>query len=96
MKECDCKHYDAELDCCKCFSDWTQPMPVLQPCICSPCEHYTRTPKERGADKTKIACLNCKHLMFSDMYGECKIQLRIVNPIDTCEYAEPKERGGGK
>ena len=41
----------------------------------------------------KITCLNCKHLMFSDMYGECKIQLRIVNPSDTCEYAEPKERG---
>ena len=55
---------------------------------------YCRTPKERGADKTKITCLNCKHLMFSDMYGECKIQLRIVNPSDTCEYAEPKERGG--
>ena len=54
----------------------------------------TRTPKERGADKTKITCLNCKHLMFSDMYGECNKQLKIVNPSDTCEYAEPKERGG--
>jgi hypothetical protein len=30
--------------------------------------------------------------MFSDMYGECNKQLRIVNPSDTCEYAEPKER----
>jgi hypothetical protein len=55
-----------------------------------------RTPKERGADKPKITCLNCKHLMFSDMYGECNKQLRIVNPSDTCEYAEPKERGGEK
>lgn len=56
----------------------------------------TRTPKESEADKPKITCLNCKHLMFSDMYGECNKQLRIVNPSDTCEYAEPKERGGEK
>ena len=54
------------------------------------------TQKERGADKPKITCLNCKHLMFSDMYGECNKQLKIVNPSDTCEFAEPKERGGGK
>ena len=54
------------------------------------------TPEERGADKQKITCLNCKHLMFSDMYGECNKQLRIVNPGDTCEFAEPKERGGEK
>ena len=54
------------------------------------------TQKERDADKQKITCLNCKHFMFSDMYGECNKQLRIVNPSDTCEYAEPKERGGEK
>lgn len=54
------------------------------------------TPKEIGADKPKTTCLNCKHLMFSDMYGECNKQLRIVNPSDTCEYAEPKERGVDK
>lgn len=59
-------------------------------------EDDLRTPKERGADKQKITCLNCKHLMFSDMYGECNKQLRIVNPGDTCEFAEPKERGGEK
>ena len=39
---------------------------------------------------------NCKHLMFSDMYGECNKQLRIVHPSDTCEFAESKERGGEK
>ena len=57
---------------------------------------HTPTPKERGPDKPKITCLNCKHLMFSDMYGECNKQLKIVNPSDTCEYAELKERGGEK
>ena len=51
--------------------------------------------EERISDE-KITCLNCKHLMFSDMYGECNKQLRIVKPSDTCEYAEPKERGGDK
>ena len=45
-------------------------------------------------DKPKTNCLNCKHLMFSDMYGECNLQLRIVNPSDTCEYAEPKDGNG--
>lgn len=57
---------------------------------------HTRTPKKRGVDNPKITCLNCKHLMFSDMYGECNKQLRIVKPSDTCEFAEPKERGGEK
>ena len=61
-----------------------------------PLPNDTRTPKERGADNPKITCLNCKHLMFSDMYGECNKQLKIVNPSDTCEYAEPEERGGEK
>ena len=51
MVGCGCKYYDAELDCCKYFIDWTQPMPVLQPCTESPCEHDTRTPKERGVEK---------------------------------------------
>jgi hypothetical protein len=41
-----------------------------------------------------ITCLNCNHLMFSDCYGECNKQLRIVNPSDTCKYAEPKDGKG--
>ena len=75
--------------------------PYHIPICCVGCKYAknnkcTRTPKERGADKPKITCLNCKHLMFSDMYGECNKQLKIVNPSDTCEFAEPKERGGEK
>lgn len=49
------------------------------------------TPKE---ENPKVTCVNCKHLMFSDFYGECNKRLKIVNPSDTCEFAEPKERGG--
>lgn len=41
MKEkIDCKHYDEELECCRKLSDWSQPMPVLQPCVESPCEYF--------------------------------------------------------
>ena len=58
------------------------------------CRYEEREYKEKCADKPKTTCLNCKHLMFSDMYGGCNKQLKIVNPSDTCEYAQPKERGG--
>lgn len=54
------------------------------------------TPKERGADKPKVTCLNCKYLEITLPYGECSRKLRMVEPDDTCEYAEPKERGGEK
>lgn len=38
-----------------------------------------------------ITCQNCKHLMFSDCYGECAIAEKgIVKPYDTCRKAEPK------
>lgn len=47
-----------------------------------------------GADKPKVTCLNCKYLEITLPYGECSRQLRIVNPDDTCEFAEPKEKGG--
>ena len=38
----DCKYYDPELDCCKKLSDWSDAMPVLEYCVDSPCEHYTK------------------------------------------------------
>lgn len=38
----DCKHYDDELGCCKKLSDWSDPMPVLQPCVESPCKYYEK------------------------------------------------------
>ena len=36
----DCIYYDRVLECCRVFSDWSQHMPVLQPCIESPCMYY--------------------------------------------------------
>ena len=38
-----------------------------------------------------VRCRECKHLMFSDLYGECKRgNLGIVNPDDFCSYGERK------
>ena len=37
-------------------------------------------------------CKDCKHLMFSDFYGECKRgNLGIVKPDDFCSYGERKD-----
>lgn len=42
-KQIDCIYYDKELGGCKVFSDWSDPMPVIQPCVESPCEYYKTT-----------------------------------------------------
>lgn len=68
----------------------------LYPIYWMPLPEPPRTQKERGADKPKVTCLNCKHLEITLPYGECSRQLRIVKPDDTCKYAEPKERGREK
>lgn len=39
-----------------------------------------------------VRCKNCKHLMFSDMYGECsQAHMGIVRPDDFCSYGERKD-----
>ena len=39
-----------------------------------------------------VRCIDCKHLMFSDCYGECsKGYMGIVSPNDYCSYGERKE-----
>lgn len=41
---------------------------------------------------TVVRCNDCKHLMFSDMYGECsQAHMGIVRPDDFCSYGERKE-----
>lgn len=38
-----------------------------------------------------VRCKDCKHLMFSDCYGECgAARMGIVNPDDYCSYGERK------
>ena len=39
-----------------------------------------------------VRCKDCKHLMFSDCYGECKRgYMGIVKPLDFCSYGERRE-----
>lgn len=38
-----------------------------------------------------VRCKDCKHLMFSDCYGECRAaRMGIVKPDDFCSYGERK------
>lgn len=47
------------------------------------------------ADVTAIVrCKDCKHFRFSDfsdMYGECSRDIRIVKPDGFCSYGERKD-----
>lgn len=39
-----------------------------------------------------VRCRECKHLMFSDFYGECgKGHMGVVSPDDFCSRGEWKE-----
>ena len=39
-----------------------------------------------------VRCRDCKHLMFSDFYGECgKGHMGVVSPDDFCSRGEWKE-----
>ena len=36
-----------------------------------------------------VRCKDCKHLIFSDCYGECgAARIGIVSPYDFCSYGE--------
>lgn len=52
---------------------------------------------QKGEEKLKeiIHCYECKHLMFSDCYAECNVNICIVSPYDTCEHAEKRTRQKG-
>ena len=49
--------------------------------------------KQSTADVVEVVhCKNCKHLMFSDFYGECsKGYMGIVSPDDYCSRGERKD-----
>lgn len=61
----DCIYYDEEFDCCKWFSSWEQDMPILQPCIESPCKHYKKKKKECQLCKAgDEKCGTCERFMM--------------------------------
>ena len=35
-----------------------------------------------------VRCKDCKHLIFSDFYGECSKYVKVVLPNDYCSYGE--------
>lgn len=43
-----CRYYDDVLDCCKLFSDWSQPMPILQSCYEERCPKYKPIKEREG------------------------------------------------
>lgn len=45
-------------------------------------------------EESIVHCKDCKHLMFSDMYGECSkgYLSGIVRPEDSCGRGERKEK----
>ena len=49
--------------------------------------------KQPAADVVEVvSCKDCKHLMFSDCYGECRRNhLGIVRPDDFCSRGKRKE-----
>lgn len=49
--------------------------------------------KQSTTDVAEVVhCKNCKHLMFSDFYGECsKGYFGIVSPDDYCSRGERKD-----
>lgn len=50
--------------------------------------------KDSDSPKEVVRCKDCRHLMFSDCYGECsKGYMGIVSPNDFCSKGERKDGG---
>ena len=50
--------------------------------------------KQTTADVVEVVRgKDCKYLMFSDCYGECKRYLRLVNMTDFCSSGERRTDG---
>lgn len=69
-------------------------------CVKSKGDHPTTTKNEEFCcwgerikeAESEVKCKDCEYLMFSDMYGECSRELRIVRPNDSC--GKGKRKGG--
>lgn len=52
-------------------------------------------PPATVAKKETVHCADCKHIMYSDCYGECSAGHRgIVRPDDTCPHGERRADNG--
>ena len=72
-------------------------MKIMRDNCNSGCEHAgkgvsCKIVKPKPEMEAVVRCKDCKHLTFSDCYGECGIsRMGIVNPNDFCSYGERKE-----
>lgn len=60
--------------------------------ICLNCDKPKCSPNY--CKKLTNICKNCKHLMFSDCYGECSMGYidGIVKPYDSCKHFEKRRK----
>ena len=60
--------------------------------LCLTCPLKTCRPE--GCTRLTNICKNCKHLQFSDCYGECSKGYisGIVHPYDSCKHFEKRSK----
>ena len=73
---------------CKVCGGWFSS--TAQSELCPTCERALK--RLNGYAVPVVRCKDCKHLMFSDCYGECNKFVRIVRPDDFCSFGERKDR----
>ena len=76
------------------FKDVFRKLVAGEPTIDRPTRsQFKRMAVQLGYEKV-VHCKDCKHLMFSDCYGECgAARMGIVSPDDFCSYGDRKNNG---
>ena len=53
---------------------------------------HKHNPTATNSETERVRCGDCKHLMYSDCYGECGAGHRgIVRPDETCPHGERRD-----
>ena len=86
-------HIDGSDRCVICGRDIPEGSQYCVICGKVPSKVQTNYDRIRNMSVEEVVyCKNCKHLMFSDFYGECsKGYMGIVSPNDYCSKGERKE-----
>lgn len=68
------------------------PTPQAEIDICLSCPYTKCHPT--SCKRIQNVCKNCKHLSFSDCYGECSKGYKegVVHPYDSCEHFEKRRK----
>lgn len=94
----DCRHYDDELGCCRKLSDWCEPMPVLQPCVKSPCEHYEKKCEFCREGDEKCGTCEGKYKEWDESCAsDCDEEKCVAyKPVNYCFMCGRKLKGGAE